>query len=496
MKMESSKRCTDVLIVGGGVTGSSIARELSRYSIRTLLVEKREDLARGASGANSGIVHAGYDPKPGSLMAKYNVKGCAMYPQLSRDLEFPYRPVGSLVIAFDEKGMETVRELYERGLENGVPDMEIITGDQARRMEPELSDAVVGALYAKSAGIISPYEATIAFAENAAVNGAEFLLEEPVHSIEKIKAGTEEEAFVVKTDHYEIEAKVVINAAGAGAGLVSSMAGAEKIEISERKGEYTLYDRNLGGFVSTVIFQTPDEAGKGVLVTPTAEGNLLLGPSSDPIEEGEETATATTQEGQDKIFKMGRKSTPNLPFGGAITGFAGIRAVFGSDFYIKPSDMVPGLIQVAGICSPGLTSAPAIAEDVAQMAVQLLKERGVDASLKENWISKRKGIPSVREMSWEERNALCQEDPSFGQIVCRCETVTEGQIRMALRSPIPVYTIDGVKRRCRAGMGRCQGSFCSPVVMRLISEAAGIPFDQVRKAGKGTEIGQGKLKEI
>ena len=274
------------------------------------------------------------------------------------------------------------------------------------------------------------------------------------------------------------------------------MAGAEEITISERKGEYTLYDRNLGGFARTVIFQTPDAAGKGVLVTPTAEGNLLLGPSSDPIDPNDVNATATTQEGQDKIFQMGRKSTPNLPYGGAITGFAGIRAVFGDDFYIAPSEKVQGLIQVAGICSPGLTSAPAIAEDVAKMAVSELEKLGQEVHEKADWISHRDAIPSVREMSWDERAELCKEDPAYGRIVCRCETVTEGQIRKALRSPIPVYTIDGVKRRCRAGMGRCQGSFCSPVVMKIISEESGIPFDEIRKAGKGTTIAQGKLKEI
>ena len=485
------KRAYDIVIVGGGVVGASIARELSRMNTKTVLIEAREDLARGASGANSGIVHAGYDPEPGSLMAKYNVKGCAMYPQLAEELGFPYRPVGSPVIAFDEGGMQTVRKLYERGLENGVPGMKVISGDEARKMEPELSKEVIGALWATSAGIVSPYEATIAFAENAAVNGVEFLLEQPVGSIDHTDGG-----FLVKTPDYEIEAKVVINCAGASAGKVSAMAGAEEITISERKGEYTLYDRNLGGFAKTVIFQTPDAAGKGVLVTPTAEGNLLLGPSSDPIDPNDVNATATTQEGQDKIFAMGRKSTPNLPYGGAITGFAGIRAVFGSDFYIAPSEKVEGFIQVAGICSPGLTSAPAIAEDVAKMAVAELKKKGLEVEEKAEWISRRDAIPSVREMSWDERAKLCAEDPAYGRIVCRCETVTEGQIRKALRSPIPVYTIDGVKRRCRAGMGRCQGSFCSPVVMKIISEESGIPFDQIRKAGKGTTIAQGKLKEV
>ncbi len=479
---------TDILIIGGGITGCAIARELSKFAGKTMLLEAREDLARGASGANSGIVHAGYDPVPGSLMAKYNVKGCAMYPELAEKLHFPYKNIGSYVLAFSEAEMKTVQALYDRGIENGVPDMEIISGDEARKGDPNLSEEVVGALYAKTAGIVSPYEATIAFAENAADNGVEFKLAERVEAICKTETG-----FKVVTDKNEYEAACVINAAGREAGKISEMAGAETIEVIERKGEYTLYDRNLGGFVSKVMFQCPNEDGKGILVSPTAEGNLLLGPNSIPLKDDEKGNTATTAAGQAQIFNQGRKTCPNLPFGGAITGFAGIRAVSGKDFIIGPSEKVEGFIQVAGICSPGLTSAPAIAEDVAQMA---LKAAGLEAQAKENWIDEREGIPSIRDMSWEEREALCKQDPAYGRIVCRCETVTEGQIRKALRSKVLVPTVDGVKRRCRAGMGRCQGSFCTPRVMEIISEETGIPFEKVRKAGAGTEIAQGKLKGV
>lgn len=484
MKLEA-----DVVIIGGGIVGATIARELSRFAVSTVLTERREDLARGASGANSGIVHAGYDPEPGSKMAYYNVKGCAMYPQMAEELEFPYQNIGSLVVAQDEKGVQILHELYERGLENGVPGMEILNGAEALALEPNLSPETKGALLAKSAGIVSPYEATIAFAENAAVNGVKFLLGNEITAIEKTADGS----FRLRGAVGDITAKVVINCAGTAAGRVSDMAGAEHFEIVEKKGEYTLYDRNLGGFVKHTIFPTPDENGKGVLVTPTAEGNLLLGPSSDPLSRDQLGDTSTTQAGQDKIFAMGRKAVPNLPFAGAITGFAGIRAVSGKDFIIGPSEKVEGFIQVSGICSPGLTSAPAIAEDVAQMALEAL---GVSAEAvrKPDWDGHREGIPSVRDLNWQERQALCEEDPTFGTIVCRCETVTEGQIRRALKSPIPVYTIDGVKRRVRAGMGRCQGSFCTPRVMELISEAAGVPFAEVRKAGPGTEIGQGSLK--
>ncbi|MCF0134999.1 MAG: FAD-dependent oxidoreductase [Lachnospiraceae bacterium] len=477
---------TDILIIGGGVIGAAIARELSRYEAKTLLIEAREDLARGASGANSGIVHAGYDPEPGTLMAKYNVAGCGMYEELSQKLNFPYKKCGSFVLAFSKEEMAHVQALYERGLTNGVPDMEIISGDRAREMDPALSDQVEGALFAKSAGIVSPYEATIAFAENAAVNGVSFRLAEKVTAIEKRESG-----FLVTTDKATYEAACVVNAAGRFAGEISAMAGGRDIQITEKKGEYTLYDRNLGGFVSHVMFQCPNENGKGILVTPTAEGNMLLGPNSILLRGEERGDTATTPEGQAQIFREGRKTCPQLPFGGAITGFAGVRASFGSDFIIEADEKVPGLIQVAGICSPGLTSAPAIAVDAALMA---LKAAGCKEEKKKEWTEEREGIPCVRDMDWEKRAELCQKDAAYGRIVCRCETVTEGQIRKALKSPIPVYTIDGVKRRCRAGMGRCQGSFCTPVVMQIIEEESGIPFDRICKSKEGTAIARGTLK--
>ncbi len=473
----------DIIIIGGGIVGAAIARELSRYELSAVLLEAREDLARGASGANSGIIHAGYDPKPGSLMAKYNVKGNQMYPEICAKLQIPFHQTGSLVLAFNEEQMKEVQRLYDRGLENGVPHMQILSGEEVHQLEPEVSEKALGALYALTAGIISPYEATIAMAENAAENGVAFRFSEQVTAIEKTEDG-----FVVQTNQGKLTARLIINCAGAQAGEISRMAGAENLSIQEKKGEYTLYDRNIGGFVQHVIFQTPDENGKGVLVTPTAEGNLLIGPSSDALEEPGDTAT--TQLGQDKIFIQAKKSCEKLPAGGAITSFAGIRAVCGEDFVIGASALVPDLIQVAGICSPGLTSAPAIAQDIAE----LVKVKLGSVKEKKDWKDTREAVPCVRELSWEERKTLCEKNADYGKIVCRCETVTEGEIRHVLRSAVPVYTVDGVKRRCRAGMGRCQGSFCTPRVMQIIAEEAGISLEEVRKAGKGTEIVQGYLK--
>lgn len=407
-----------------------------------------------------------------------------MYPEICEKLGIPYRKVGSLVVAFTAQQMEEVRSLYERGLQNGVPQMEIWDAEQLQREEPQISDQAIGALYAPTAGVVSPYEATIALAENAAENGAGVYLNTEVTKIEK-----ENDNFFITAGGEKWRAKALINCAGAAAGKISDMAGGETIPVQLKKGEYTLYDRNLGSFARHVIFQTPDENGKGVLVTPTAEGNLLLGPSSEAVESAKETSS--TQAGQEKIWQMGRKSCPALPSGGAITSFAGVRAVSGDDFIIGPSKQVAGLIQVAGICSPGLTSAPAIAIDAAQMALEVVKA----SEKKETWKESREAVPCVRDLTFAERAALCEEDADYGKIVCRCETVTEGQIRRVLRSAVPVYTVDGVKRRCRAGMGRCQGSFCTPRVMQIIAEEAGIHLEEVRKAGPGTEIAQGHLKE-
>ena len=472
----------DVVIAGGGVIGSAIARELSRYDLKVALVEANSDLALGTSGANSGIVHAGYDAMPGTLMAELNVKGNRMYPELCKKLEIPFEPIGSLVLAFDEEDVKTIHKLYDRGITNGVPEMKILSAEEVRAMEPNVTETVLGALYAPTAGVVSPYEATIALAENAAENGVSFFLEHPVTEIRK-----NEEGFVVTAGGEEFCCTILINCCGVHANELSLMAGGEPFPVTGRKGEYVLYDKNLGGFVNTVLFQPPSKMGKGILVTRTAEGNMLIGPSSVDVDDIDDTAT--TQEGLDSVYETAKRSCPNLPAGGAITTFAGMRAVIGDDFIIRYSEKVENLLQTAGICSPGLTAAPAIAEKVAGLVGEKLELKE-----KETWKDTREGIPPFNKLGWEERQALIEKDPAYARMVCRCETVTEGQIVKALHSPIPVYTIDGVKRRCRAGMGRCQGSFCTPRVMEIISRESGIPFEEVSKNGPDAKLITGYLK--
>ena len=360
--------------------------------------------------------------------------------------------------------------------------MRILSAEEVKAMEPNVTETVKGALFAETAGVVSPYEATIAFAENAAENGVSFFLSHPVTAVEKTDDG-----FKVEAGGETFCCKILINCCGVHAHELSQMAGGEAFPVTGRKGEYILYDKNYGGYVHHVLFQPPSKMGKGVLVTQTAEGNMLVGPSSVDVDDIDDTAT--TQDGLDGVLATARRTCPQLPGAGAITTFAGMRAVIGEDFIIQYSEMVEGLLQTAGICSPGLTAAPAIAKKVAGLV-------GEKLTLKEkaSWKDTRDGIPPFNKLGWEARQALIEKDPAYARMVCRCETVTEGQIVKALHSPIPVYTIDGVKRRCRAGMGRCQGSFCTPRVMEIIARESGIPFEEVSKNGPDAKLITGYLK--
>ena len=458
--MEYEKQQYDVLIIGGGITGTALARELSYYNIKIGLLEARKDFARSTTGANSGIIHAGYDAAPGTLMAFLNVKGCEMYPKLCRDLHIPYRRTGSLVLAFEESDIETLRILQKRGEQNGVPGLCILSADEIHAMEPQVS-AIAG-LYAPTAGVISPYEAAIAFAENAAENGADMYLSHEVLCINRTKNGL----FQVSTDHGIFISRIVVNCAGLSAGKMNQLSGAELFSETYRKGEYILCDKNCGNFVKRIIFQPPTNAGKGILVTPTAEGNLLIGPGSDPVRDLE---TNTTAAGMQEILRKAQKSCPNLPAQSAITAFAGIRVLSGNDFVIRASEMVPGWIYTGGICSPGLTSAPAAAE-----LLRDLIGRQLPLTRKAHPVRSRKGILNFAEMDWEERSKLAAQDAHYAKVICRCETVTEGQIIEAIQTAgLFRYAhpdADWVKRRCRAGLGRCQGGFCRQRVEELIEQ--------------------------
>ncbi|EKS4344226.1 NAD(P)/FAD-dependent oxidoreductase [Clostridium sporogenes] len=468
----------DVTIIGSGVTGAAVARELSKYNLKTCVVEKAIDVASGTSKANSGIVHAGEDPIPGTLKAKMNVRGNEMFDKLQEEIDFPFKRNESFVLCFDEKDIEKLEELRQRGLKNGLPDtMEILNREEALKLEPNLSEYVVAALRLPTGGIVSPYEFNIALAESAAMNGVEFKLETEIIDIEK-----KQDVYILKTNKGDIETKVVVNAAGVFGDKINNMVSEKKYHITARKGEYLLFDKTVGDMVQRTIFQLPTKMGKGVLVTPTADGNLLLGPTSVDVEEKDDFET--TREGLDTVAEKAKLSIKEIPMRQVITSFAGLRAhEENSDFIIGEAEDAENFINAIGIESPGLTSAPAIGEYIREMIVEKLKP---EKNKEFNPI--RKDIPKFREMTNEERKEMIKENSAYGKIVCRCEVVTEGEIRDAIRRPLGAKTVDGIKRRTRAGMGRCQSGFCSNRIVEILAEELGIKRNEVTKFGGNSKI--------
>ena len=474
----------DVIIIGGGVSGTASARELSRYKGKFCLLEKEEDLCCGTSKANSGIVHAGYDALEDSLMAKLNVLGNEKMENLSRELDFPFKRTGSLVLCFSPEDMPSLQLLYDRGIANGVKNLRILSREEVLEMEPNVSDEVYAALYAPTAGIVCPFEMNLAFGENAYENGVEFHFDTEVIRLAKI-----EEGYRIFTNKGEFETKCIVNAAGVYADKFHNMVSEKKIHITPRKGEYCLLDKSAGAHVSRTVFALPGKEGKGVLVTPTVHGNLLIGPTATDIEEKE--GTNTTGNGLAQVIKKAGRNVKNLPLRQVITSFAGLRAHEDrQEFIIEEAADAPGFIDCAGIESPGLTSAPAIGERVAEILREKLR-----LEEKENFISKRKGILRPASLSFEERNALIRENPAYGNIICRCEMVTEGEIREAIRRPLGAKSLDGVKRRTRAGMGRCQSGFCSPKVMEILAQELGVDLAEITKAGEGSNLICGTNKD-
>ncbi len=474
---------TDVIIIGAGVSGAAIARELSRYERKVLVLEKESDVCEGTSKANSGIVHAGHDAVPGTLKARLNVEGNRMMDVLSRELDFPFKRNGSLVLSFEEEGREGLLELLERGRKNGVEGLCIVEPDKLRELEPNLSPDVKAALYAPAGGIVCPFGLTIALAENACENGVEFKLDTTVEKIEKMPvtgegAGKEGFLYRVHTDKGCFEAPVVINAAGVYADVLHNMVSEKKLHITARRGEYCLLDRTVGNLVSHTVFQLPTKMGKGILVTPTVHGNLLLGPTAQDIENKE--ATCTTGEGMGKVLEQAAKSLKDLPSKSVITSFAGLRAhEDGGDFVIGEAEDAPGFIDVAGIESPGLTCAPAIGVYVANL-LQSIRP----AALKKDFKAYRKGVPGMSLATDEEKQRLIKENPAFANVICRCEQVTEGEILAAIHRPLGATTLDGIKRRTRAGMGRCQAGFCAPKTVEILARELSADMAQITKSGK------------
>ena len=472
----------DVAIIGAGVVGCAIARELSRYSLRICVIEKYEDVCCGTSKANSAIIHAGYDAVSGSLKARFNVEGNRMMDELSKELDFHFRRNGSLVVMFKGEDRSKLEELYERGLRNGVEGMRIIERDELVKMEPGISDDAEAALYAPSAGIVCPFGMTVALAENANVNGAEFFFNTEITGILRSQDGA---GYALKgmvrsrsgSSETVFETRAVVNAAGVYADVIHNMVSSDRISIKPRRGCYFLLDKTAGGFVEHTIFTLPGREGKGILTAPTVHGNLIVGP--DALETDDKESTCTTAEELDIVRASANRNLKNPPLRSVITSFAGLRAhEEKGDFVLGECKDAPLFFDCAGIESPGLSAAPALGVYMAGMVAGRL-----NASRKDNFISTRRGIVETGKLGIAERNALIAQNPAYGNIICRCEGISEGEIIDSIRRPLGATTLDGIKRRVRAGMGRCQAGFCSPRSMEIISRELGIPFKEVCKSG-------------
>lgn len=474
----------DVIIIGAGVSGAAVARELSRYKVNACVIEKEEDVCCGTSKANSAIVHAGYDAATGSLMAKLNVRGNQMMEQLSKDLDFPFKKNGSLVVCLSEEDMPKLQALYDRGVANGVQELRILNREELRAMEPNISDDAYAALYAPTAGIVCPFNLNIAMAENACVNGVEFKFDTEVTGLHPIEGG-----WAIETNQGSFETKYVVNAAGVYADRLHNMVSAKKIHITPRRGDYCLLDKTAGDLVSKTIFALPGKFGKGILVAPTVHGNLILGPTAIDIEDKE--GTNTTREGLDQVITKCGMNVKNIPMRSVITSFAGLRAhEDGHEFLIGELEDAKGFIDCAGIESPGLTSSPAIGE----MVAEILREK-LNLEKNENFVATRKGVLDPDSLSKEERIELIKKNPAYGNIICRCEMITEGEILDAIHRPLGAKSLDGVKRRTRAGMGRCQAGFCSPRTMEILARERHVSMFDITKSGGESKIVVGTNKD-
>ncbi|MBQ9227429.1 MAG: NAD(P)/FAD-dependent oxidoreductase [Eubacterium sp.] len=470
----------DVVIIGAGISGSACAYYLSKYQLKIALLEKKNDVCCESTRANSAIIHAGYDPQPGSACAKYNVRGCELAAEICKKLDVAYQRIGSLVVAFTEAELAHIQVLYDRGIANGVPDMQLIDQEELRKMEPQIADDALGALWAPTAAIVNPWEYGLAMAETAVRNGVELFLETAVTDIQKTADG-----YTVICGEQSFDTRFVINAAGVYSDDIHNMVAAPSFTIQPAAGEYYLLDKTEGSRAKHVIFQCPNELGKGVLVTPTVHGNLLVGPNAIPSER-DDTTTKTSS--LDFIREAAAKSVPSINYRDNIRNFTGVRAnADTNDFIIGFA--ADGFMDVAGIKSPGLSAAPAIAEDV----VRMLGEQGLLLNEKDNFIDTRTHI-RFKNLPNDEKNRLIAKDPSYGRVICRCETITQGEIVAALDSPIPPVSLDGIKRRSGTGMGRCQGGFCGPKVLEIIAKYKGMPFTDVLQDNTGSYILTGETK--
>ena len=492
--MEPRERTVyDAVVIGAGMSGCSVARELSRYRGRFLVVEAEDDVCAGTSKANSAIVHAGFDAQTGSLMARLNVEGNKLFGELAHDLQFPFERIGSLVVCTDEGDMPALEALLQRGRDNGVPQLRIVGREELVGMEPNVSDRAVAALWAPTAGICDPFQLTCALAENAATNGVSFLFDAPVTDVSRDGSGDGADGgplWRVTTPRGTLLSRVVVNAAGVHADDIHNMVSDERIEIIPRRGEYELLDTTAGGHVRHTVFMLPTKMGKGVLVTPTVHGNLLVGPTAEDIDDKGDVGT--TPEGLAEVVRKSALTVRDIPFRETITSFSGLRAHQpGHEFIIGEVAGAPGFVDCAGIESPGLTASPAIGRMVAGIVEGIL---GLMRNL--DFVPTRRGIPNLMRVSEDEWNDLVREDPAYGTIVCRCCRVSEAQIRDACRRVPGARSLDGVKHRTGACMGRCQAGFCTPRIMEIIAEEVdGLDMMHVTKSGPGSELVVARDKE-
>ena len=471
----------DIVIIGAGVVGGMIARELSAYDLKICILEKENDVAMGATKANSAIVHAGFDAKEGSLKAKMNVRGSQIMQKVAEELGVKYIRNESLVVAFESERAE-VEAIYERGVKNGVPGLRIVEKEELLALEPNLNPELSCALLAPTGAIVCPYELCISAIGNAMDNGAELKLNFDVCSIEKKDGGYT----VTSADGESIDAKYVINSAGVYSDEVAAMTGDADFDVHPRRGEYMILDKECGAFVQRTIFHTPTKMGKGILVAPTVDGNLLLGPTATDIEDKEDKSV--TADGYAQIIGRAGDNVSGIPYGKVITSFCGLRAVGSTgDFIIKLRD---GILTLGGIESPGLTSAPAIAEYV----VDMLEKDGLALEKKADFDPIHVPAHAFNNMTLEKKNEVIAKDSRYGRIVCRCEGITEGEIVAAIHTNPGATDVDGIKRRTRSGMGRCQGGFCSPIVVQILARELGVSIEEVTKYGKGSTINYGKTK--
>lgn len=474
---------TDVIVIGAGVVGGAVARKLTSYKLSVTIVEKCSDVAMGATRANSAIVHAGFDAKAGTLKALLNVRGSKMMGDYAEQLGVKYKNNGSLVVGFNDEDRATLEELLERGTANGVEHLRILDREEILKIEPNIGEAVTCALHAPTGAIICPYELCMATVGNAMDNGASLKLDFEVTKIEKTDSG-----YRVYSNGEFIDAKYVINCAGVYSDAVAKLTGDTSFEVIPRRGEYMLLDKECGNLISHTVFRCPSRMGKGILVSPTVDGNLLLGPTAENVDDKEDKST--TANGLATVRMQASEQVKGINFGKVITSFTGLRSVGSTgDFIINYND---GFINCAGIESPGLSSAPAIAEYVAE----LLEKNGAILEPNPDFKPRRAPMHYFKELSDEEKNAIIEEHPEYAHIICRCELVSEGEILEAIHRNPGARDLDGVKRRTRSGMGRCQGGFCSPYVVDILARELGCDYTEITKFGGNSYINVGKTKEV